>query len=289
MPRSRARCRTRLQRVASQPIDPNAANDVSSAGFNALEATAGERFVAIGDVDGDGQRDIVVGTGAAERPEVRVFTSTGADSGPSFFAYNQAFLGGVRVASCDVTGDGAAEIITGAGPGGGPHVRVVACSSAGLVELGGFFAYARRISRAGCSWRAETSRATALPRSSRAPGAGGGPHVRVFQILGSGVTELASFFAYAPAFSGGVRVAAGDVTGDGVAEIVTGPGPGGGPHVRVFSLSGGLTEIAGFYAYDPHFARRGVGGGRRCRWGWPGRDRDGRRARAAGRMCGCSA
>ena len=49
-------------------------------------------------------------------------------------------------------------------------------------------------------------------------------------------------------------VAAADLNGDGVADIITGAGPGGGPHVRAFSLAGGgVTEVASFYAYDPSF------------------------------------
>ncbi len=85
-------------------------------------------------------------------------------------------------------------------------------------------------------------------------GPGGGPHVRALRFLGPGlpVQELASFFAYAPAFAGGVFVAAGNVTGDGRAEIVTGAGGGGGPHVRVFTGTGADTAI-GFFAYDPAF------------------------------------
>jgi len=51
----------------------------------------------------------------------------------------------------------------------------------------------------------------------------------------------ASFFAY-PGFTGGVRVAAGDLTGDGLADIVTGVGPGAGPHVKVFDRST-LSEV----------------------------------------------
>ena len=90
-------------------------------------------------------------------------------------------------AKCDVDGDGVDEIVTGAGPLGGPHVRVL-------------------------------------------------------KVSGGTLTELASFFAYDPAFPGGVFVACGDVTGDGLAEVITGAGPGGGPHVRVFSLAGGVVD-----------------------------------------------
>ena len=82
-----------------------------------------------------------------------------------------------------------------------------------------------------------------------APGAGGGPHMRVFD--GKNGQVISEFFAYSASFTGGVFVAAGDINGDGTAEIITGPGAGGGPHVRVFSLSG--TVVREFFAYSASF------------------------------------
>jgi hypothetical protein len=96
----------------------------------------------------------------------------------------------------------------------------------------------------GCS-----DRASRCPLASRHP-----EPVRAFGVASGGLTEVANFFASDPAFPGGVTVAAGDLTGDGVAEIITGAGPGGGPHVRAFSVAGGVaTEVASLYAYDPAF------------------------------------
>ena len=62
--------------------------------------------------------------------------------------------------------------------------------------------------------------------------------MRAFSPAGGTPAEVANFYALAPAFAGGVHVAAADLTGDGVADILTGAGPGGGPHVRLLDVSG---------------------------------------------------
>lgn len=70
-----------------------------------------------------------------------------------------------------------------------------------------------------------------------APGAGGGPHIKVFSEAGILENE---FFAYDKAFRGGVSVAAADVDGDGIDEIVTAPGAGAPSVVKFHRATGAL-------------------------------------------------
>src|SRR5438045_2187130 len=65
-----------------------------------------------------------------------------------------------------------------------------------------------------------------------------GPNVRLFEP--PGMSAFSSFMAYSPSFAGGVRVAAGDVNGDGLMDVVTAPGPGGAPNVKVFDGKTGM-------------------------------------------------
>jgi glucose/arabinose dehydrogenase len=220
---------------------------VELASFFAFDpAFTGGVFVAAGDVNADGFADLIVGPGAGGGPHVRVFSGAALPALielASFFAYAPTFTGGARVAVGDVNGDGFADIVTGAGPGGGPHVQVF--SGANLSLLRSFFAFDPAFTGGVFVAAGDL---TGDGRADLVVGAdaGGGPHVRAFD----GVTQadLANFFAYVPGFTGGVRVAIGDVNGDGFADIVTGPGLGGGPHVRAFT-AGGAALPTSFMAY----------------------------------------
>src|SRR5262249_45754139 len=132
----------------------------------------------------------------------------------SFMAYAPSFTGGITVATCDLDGDSHADIVTGAGPGGGPHVQVFSGRDGSVIRS--FLAYAPGMT-AGLYVACGDVDGDGVPDIITGVGAGGGPHVQVF----SGRTEevLASFFAYDPGATMGMRVAAADLDGDGTAEI----------------------------------------------------------------------
>jgi hypothetical protein len=221
------------------------ANGNGGSGFFAYDAGFGGGVnVAVGDVDGDGRGDIVTGAGPGGGPNVRVLDGSG-NVKSSFFAYAPTFAGGVHVATGDVDGDKRAEIITGAGPGGGPHVRILDASGN---DRGDFMAFDPRFV-GGVHVASGDLDGDGKAEIVAGAGPGGGPNVRVFNAAGG---LISSFMAYETNFPGGVNVAVGDVNGDGHNEIVTGAGPGGGPLVKVFDISGNL--LSSFYAYDPGFA-----------------------------------
>jgi RHS repeat-associated protein len=80
--------------------------------------------------------DVVAAAGPGGPPLVRVFDgATGTPvPGPlgSFLAYEPSFRGGVFVATGDVNGDSQADLITGAGPGHAPEVKVFDGTSGSL-------------------------------------------------------------------------------------------------------------------------------------------------------------
>jgi len=79
--------------------------------------------VAVGDINNNGIEEIVTGTGFGGGPHVKVFNQQG-ELLNEFMAYDENFRGGVNVAVGDINNDDYDEIIVGAGPTGGPHVKV---------------------------------------------------------------------------------------------------------------------------------------------------------------------
>jgi len=231
-------------------------------------------FVAAADISGFGYQDIIVApdaTGQSGHTNVRVFfnihlINTGASLSPDrqFNAYAAGFGGGVRLAAADINGDGHPDVITGPGIWSGPDIRVfdgkalAVGMSPGIIEeflaydfryFGGVFVAAGDVNGDG---RTDIVTGT---------NGNGGPEVRAFSgrtLQGNPApTIIDDFFAYSPAFNGGSSVAVMDVNGDGKADIITGAGPGGGPHVRIFDGGTGQQFTSGpldsFMAYDLFF------------------------------------
>jgi len=76
----------------------------------------------------------------------------------------------------------------------------------------------------------------------------GPPRVWLFNDVG---TLITAFMAYDENFKGGVRLASADIDNDERSEIITVPGPGGGPHVKVFDANGYLMHS--FFAFEESY------------------------------------
>lgn len=216
--------------------------------------------VALGDVDPTNAGDeVVVAAGPGGGPHVCVFTTTGMLLGETF-VFDVGFTGGVYVTTGDINGDATEEIIVGAGPGGGPHIRSFDFDSGGGGftqdggSLGSFFPYAQ-----GFTGGVRVGSGASLAGSSgandeivTAPGPGGGPHVKIFD--GDDGALLNNFFAFDPGFAAGVYVSIGAVDGLGP-QVQVGAGEGGGPHLKVydgnFGTGGQPTEFLSVFLLRP--------------------------------------
>ena len=86
-------------------------------------AFSGGVSVGGGDFNADGFADIVVGAGSGGGPQVNIFDGQTGNVLTQFFAYDESFRGGVTVAVGDIDGSGFNSVVTGAGAGGGSHVK----------------------------------------------------------------------------------------------------------------------------------------------------------------------
>lgn len=91
-----------------------------------------------------------------------------------------------------------------------------------------------------------------------APGVGGGPNIKIFNLVSGTPIQVADFFVFEAAFFGGLYIAVGNLNNDGFGDIIVGAGPGGGPRVSAYAGSqnfsiNGSTVMTTFFAYAPEF------------------------------------
>ncbi len=182
--------------------------------------TGGVR-VAVGDLDGDKDLDVITARGPGTTSEVQTRLNTGGSinsaAALSFLAYDQGttvLRSGVFVAAGDVNGDGKDEIITGPGnasstvkvfSGNAPGGLIASFQAYEPTYLGGVRVAATDLNGDG---RADIVTSPASFGAKTAVRAFDGSTIDA--INDTTVTKLTDFFSFFPSFSGGV-FAAGNV------------------------------------------------------------------------------
>ena len=211
--------------------------------FTALKNYRRGLNVSSCDLDGDGAAEIIVSTNGAHDPMVYIFNGEGNFKN-SFLAYGKSFRGEVKLACGDLNSDGNNEIVTGAGAGGGPHIRIF--NAHGDLEVQ-WFAFLDKF-RGGVNLAVGDVNGDGKLEIVVGIASGASPYLRVFDYFGFLQTQ---FLAYDHNYFNGVTLAVGDLNDDGTAEIITSVGRGLPPQVSIFDYLG--INQGSFLAYDRKF------------------------------------
>ncbi len=204
------------------------------------EAFRGGVYVAGGDINGDGYDDMITGAGPGGGPRVQVFSGRNGSVLRNFFAFAEAFRGGVTVGSADINGDGRDDIIVGAGPGGGPNVTVFSGTDNSV--LANFFAYDAAF-RGGVFVAGGDVSGDGRGDIIVGPGPGSSPIVKVYN--GSNLAIFREFLPFAGNYTGGVTVGA---VKSGDRQVIVGSN-GLGAQVKVYNLAAEISTVASVNPY----------------------------------------
>ena len=193
--------------------------------------------VAAGNVDSDSEKEIIVSFGKGTAPEVRIYSSLGVRE-QAFLVFGKGFRGGVNISAGDVDADGIADVIAGAGEGGGPFVTAFTGAGSKILQ---FHAYGKS-TRAGVQVHAGDVNGDGLleivttSRTKNAP-------VKVFSTTGI----VSTAFSIKK-----VQPASVNISSLGQGEILLGSASGSTAQVVSYDMHGEAGEIQ-FYPYGKKF------------------------------------
>ncbi len=144
--------------------------------------------VAIGDVDGDYRNEIITAPATNGGPHIRIFDKNGGLKA-QFFAGNKNFRGGLNVVSANLNKNSKDEIVVSPRKNSSPYILVYDLNGK-LLSI--FLAYSEKFKKEVSVEIADTN-SDYKNEIITSAGAGGGPHVRIFDLNGNLIQQ---FFAY---------------------------------------------------------------------------------------------
>lgn len=210
--------------------------------------------VASGDVDTDPSDEILTGAGPGSifGPHVRGWNDTGTSVTPlpgcSFFSH-ATLRYGVNVATSDVDADGAAELLTGPGPGSvfGPLVRGFDHdgASASPIAWVHFFAFAAAGYGVNVAGGDVEGDGVGDVVATLGPGPALAPQFRGFGSRGSAIAGLPGYDVTVATSLFGGRPGVHDMVGESAGELLAGqgPDPAAPSTVRTYAYDGAALQL----------------------------------------------
>lgn len=196
--------------------------------------------VGSGNVIGDSKDETIAGTGDGQSPIVRVIAKDGSVVS-EFKPYAAKTNAGVRIATCDLNGDGTDEIVTAPGVGSAITIRIFNARGTPVILPNGIRPFSKKF-KGGATIVCGDVSGDGRPEIIVAPGKGGSANVLLYVNTGAKTGSLAP---YGKKFKGGFELGLADLDGNGTKELLIAPESGARP---VLLMSGNGKKLTGGFS-----------------------------------------
>lgn len=208
--------------------------------------------IAAGDLDGNGQREIITSPRRGA-PHIRIFGLKNGEwlpLNPGFFAYSKKMTYGVNIVAADLDGDGKDEIIATPNQAASPSIKVFGLRDDKIKQImPQIYAFDPSF-KGGVNLSAGDINGDGKDEILASPSISGGSSVKIFRLNSENKLTLsnAGFLALDSAIGKGADTTIADIGGDGKGEIIAASAGYGEPIIRIFS-SDKFKKLKEFRAY----------------------------------------